>query len=177
VGITTSCYRLAECYSSVRRPSIEREGKHGARSTKQAIAIGLSKARRAGVKLPPPNRGSLSAKTRVQASRKMRTARTSRRSKPSRTRSRAISATLRREAAPPPRAPACLVRPAPRPANGDSVRAAKPQGKQHAPAPVTIACRSTGFEGCVGLRVVVRIFELACVATPTLSSVSLDALV
>ena len=31
-----------------------REGKHGARSTKQAIAIGLSKARQAGVKLPPP---------------------------------------------------------------------------------------------------------------------------
>jgi hypothetical protein len=31
-----------------------REGKHGARSTKQAIAIGLSKARRAGVELPPP---------------------------------------------------------------------------------------------------------------------------
>ena len=31
-----------------------REGKHGARSTKQAIAIGLSKARRAGVRLPPP---------------------------------------------------------------------------------------------------------------------------
>ena len=30
-----------------------REGKHGARNTKQAIAIGLSKARRAGVKLPP----------------------------------------------------------------------------------------------------------------------------
>jgi hypothetical protein len=29
-----------------------REGKHGARSTKQAIAIGLSKARRAGVKGP-----------------------------------------------------------------------------------------------------------------------------
>src|SRR5664279_3173126 len=34
-----------------------REGKHGAASTKQAIAIGLSKARRAGVKLPPPGRG------------------------------------------------------------------------------------------------------------------------
>jgi hypothetical protein len=33
-----------------------REGKHGARSTKQAIAIGLSKARRAGVKLKPPRR-------------------------------------------------------------------------------------------------------------------------
>jgi len=34
-----------------------REGKHGARSTKQAIAIGLSKARRAGVKLKPPKKG------------------------------------------------------------------------------------------------------------------------
>ena len=33
-----------------------RQGKHGARSTKQAIAIGLSKARRAGVKLPPPKK-------------------------------------------------------------------------------------------------------------------------
>jgi Family of unknown function (DUF6496) len=35
-----------------------REGKHGARSTKQAIAIGLSKARRSGVKLPTPRRGA-----------------------------------------------------------------------------------------------------------------------
>src|SRR5580704_1457530 len=43
-----------------------REGKHGARSTKQAIAIGLSKARRAGVKLPPPSRGQ-SPKVRRQA--------------------------------------------------------------------------------------------------------------
>ena len=33
-----------------------KEGKHGARSAKQAIAIGLSKARRAGVKLPPPEK-------------------------------------------------------------------------------------------------------------------------
>jgi hypothetical protein len=39
-----------------------REGKHGARSTKQAIAIGLSKARRAGVKLAPPKVGTTSAK-------------------------------------------------------------------------------------------------------------------
>src|SRR5215471_5470715 len=46
-----------------------REGKHGARSTKQAIAIGLSKARRAGVKLPPPKEGKSSANTRRQASR------------------------------------------------------------------------------------------------------------
>src|SRR5881397_1550891 len=41
-----------------------REGKHGARSTKQAIAIGLNKARRAGVKLPPPKKGQTSERTR-----------------------------------------------------------------------------------------------------------------
>jgi hypothetical protein len=41
-----------------------REGKHGAQSPQQAIAIGLSKARRAGVELPPPKRGA-SSKTRA----------------------------------------------------------------------------------------------------------------
>jgi hypothetical protein len=46
-----------------------REGKHGARSTEQAIAIGLSKARRAGVKLPPPKKGTTSRKTRKRAER------------------------------------------------------------------------------------------------------------
>jgi hypothetical protein len=46
-----------------------REGKHGARSTKQAIAIGLSKARRAGVDLKPPGKGEASAKTRKSAQR------------------------------------------------------------------------------------------------------------
>src|SRR5262252_5906643 len=49
-----------------------REGKHGARSTKQAIAIGLSKARRAGVKLPPPKEGTASESTRSQAARDVR---------------------------------------------------------------------------------------------------------
>jgi hypothetical protein len=44
-----------------------REGKHGARSTKQAIAIGLSKARRAGVKLGAKK--GTSAQTRAQAKR------------------------------------------------------------------------------------------------------------
>src|ERR1700731_5347199 len=44
-----------------------RAGKHGARSTKQAIAIGLSKARRAGVKLPPPKAGKTSEATRHKA--------------------------------------------------------------------------------------------------------------
>lgn len=43
-----------------------KEGKHGARSTKQAIAIGLSKARRAGIELPPPREGTVSAKTGKQ---------------------------------------------------------------------------------------------------------------
>lgn len=46
-----------------------REGRHGARSTKQAIAIGLSKARRAGVDLPPPAPGTVSEKTRRSAKR------------------------------------------------------------------------------------------------------------
>jgi hypothetical protein len=47
-----------------------REGKHGARSAKQAIAIGLSKARRAGVKLPPQTSGN--SKTRSKMKRGMR---------------------------------------------------------------------------------------------------------
>jgi hypothetical protein len=46
-----------------------REGKHGARSTKQAIAIGLSKARRAGVNLRPPRKGKSSEETRKSAAR------------------------------------------------------------------------------------------------------------
>jgi len=46
-----------------------REGKHGVRSPKQAIAIGLSKARRAGVDLPPPKPGKASAATRKKAQR------------------------------------------------------------------------------------------------------------
>jgi hypothetical protein len=44
-----------------------REGKHGARSAKQAIAIGLSKARRAGVKLPVPKKGTTSERVRKRA--------------------------------------------------------------------------------------------------------------
>lgn len=52
-----------------------REGKHGARSTKQAIAIGLSDARRAGLKLAPPKRRTASASTRRQAARGMARAR------------------------------------------------------------------------------------------------------
>jgi hypothetical protein len=46
-----------------------REGKHGARSAKQAIAIGLSKARRSGVKLDAPEKGEAAAETRKSAKR------------------------------------------------------------------------------------------------------------
>jgi Family of unknown function (DUF6496) len=74
-----------------------REGKHGARSPQQAIAIGLSKARRAGIKLSPPRRGSVSARTRKQAMRDSQRGRAGRRRKPSAKRSRAVSNALRRE--------------------------------------------------------------------------------
>jgi Family of unknown function (DUF6496) len=72
-----------------------REGKHGAASTKQAIAIGLSKARRAGVKLGTPTKGSVSEETRKKAQQDTRTARSPRR--PSATRSRAVSKALKKK--------------------------------------------------------------------------------
>jgi hypothetical protein len=72
-----------------------REGKHGARSTKQAIAIGLSKARRAGVKLAPPKKGATSEATRKQAQRDLQKAGTKK--KPSAKRSRATLNALKRE--------------------------------------------------------------------------------
>src|SRR6266446_7826988 len=72
-----------------------REGKHGARSTKQAIAIGLSKARRAGVELPPPKEGTASSETRRKASRDVRRGKSRR--KPSTTRGRAVRKALKRE--------------------------------------------------------------------------------
>ena len=72
-----------------------REGKHGARSTKQAIAIGLSKARRAGVELPPPKTGSKS--TRKQAARELRKGRSARKATKSAKRSRATLKALKQE--------------------------------------------------------------------------------
>ncbi len=74
-----------------------REGKHGARSTKQAIAIGLSKARRAGVKLGTPKKGTVSAETRRSAARDARKGRTGSRKKTSARRSRATRNALKRE--------------------------------------------------------------------------------
>src|SRR6266478_320877 len=74
-----------------------REGKHGARSTKQAIAIGLSKARRAGVKLPPPKEGKASEETRTHATRDYLKGQKSGATAVSGTRSRATTAALQRE--------------------------------------------------------------------------------
>jgi len=74
-----------------------RQGNHGARSTKQAIAIGLSKARRAGVKLPPPRKGKVSSKTRHQAERDYAKGQRSPHRKPNPKRSRATSHALKRE--------------------------------------------------------------------------------
>jgi Family of unknown function (DUF6496) len=72
-----------------------RQGKHGARSAKQAIAIGLSKARRAGVKLAPPAKGSTSEKTRRSAAEAYRAGQAG--AAKSRTRSRASTEALKDE--------------------------------------------------------------------------------
>lgn len=74
-----------------------REGKHGARSPKQAIAIGLSKARRAGVKLAAPKKGKTSDRTRQKAQRDILKGRSSQKRKPSAKRSRATLSALKRE--------------------------------------------------------------------------------
>ncbi|HVS77440.1 MAG TPA: DUF6496 domain-containing protein [Steroidobacteraceae bacterium] len=75
-----------------------RRGKHGARSTRQAIAIGLSKARRAGVPLPPPKKGRAKSKTRQSAARDYETGQGRRKPRaPSSTRSRATEGALKRE--------------------------------------------------------------------------------
>jgi Family of unknown function (DUF6496) len=74
-----------------------REGKHGARNTKQAIAIGLSKARRAGVRLKPPKKGKASAQTRKHAARDYRKGISGKKRRPSATRARATRRALKRE--------------------------------------------------------------------------------
>ena len=73
-----------------------REGRHGVRSTKQAIAIGLSEARRAGVDLPAPKAGQASTKTRAKAQQDVRKG-DEPTGKKSATRSRASKTALKRE--------------------------------------------------------------------------------
>jgi Family of unknown function (DUF6496) len=81
------------------RETIEhiRQGKHGARSTKQAIAIGLSKARRAGVKLSPPSKGKTTERTRRSAERAYRQGQLAHHPKVNPRRSRATTKALQRE--------------------------------------------------------------------------------
>src|ERR687898_364930 len=74
-----------------------REGKHGARSAKQAIAIGLSKARRAGVKLPKPPKTATERTKQSAASADRAAKRGGARKQPSRTRARAAVKALKRE--------------------------------------------------------------------------------
>lgn len=73
-----------------------REGKHGAASTKQAIAIGLSKARRAGVKLPRPRRGQVSERTMKEARNASKAGAKRTKKRPSPARSRASTRRLKR---------------------------------------------------------------------------------
>jgi Family of unknown function (DUF6496) len=74
-----------------------RHGEHGARSAKQAIAIGLSEARRAGVDLPPPRRGQTTERTRKRAEYAYEAGQGIRKPKRSKRRSRAAKRALKRE--------------------------------------------------------------------------------
>jgi len=74
-----------------------RKGKHGARSTKQAIAIGLSKARREGVNLPPPPKKRTSERTRSSETGTSPHGHDRLEHRPSAKQSRAASAALKRE--------------------------------------------------------------------------------
>lgn len=74
-----------------------REGKHGAASSKQAIAIGLSKARRAGVDLPAPKKGAASEKTRKSAERDSSRGHSNKKKTVSAKRSRSSERALKRE--------------------------------------------------------------------------------
>lgn len=74
-----------------------RKGEHGARSPKQVIAIGLSKARRAGIDLPPPEKGAVSERTRKRAEKDYEKGQRGEESPKSERRSRATKKALERE--------------------------------------------------------------------------------
>ena len=74
-----------------------RRGQHGARSPEQAIAIGLSKARRAGVALRPPGKGKAKAKTRRSAAYAYAAGQGKRKTRRRPRVSRAVSRALKRE--------------------------------------------------------------------------------
>ena len=114
-----------------------REGKHGARSTKQAIAIGLSKARRAGVRLPRRGRAATASSTTRSTSKRSR-------GRPSARRSKATTQALKHEgrAAATPRALARHARSAARQRTGaQRSAAAKKASRTKGPAVRKAAAR------------------------------------
>ena len=74
-----------------------REGKHGVRSPEQAIAIGLSKARRAGIPLAPPSRGKAKKSAQESAERDYRKGQSGTKRTTSAKRSRATEGALKKE--------------------------------------------------------------------------------
>ena len=74
-----------------------RRGEHGARSPQQAIAIGLSEARRAGVDLPPPKEGNAKKRTRKSARYAYEAGQGRRKTRRQPRVSRAVKQTLKRE--------------------------------------------------------------------------------
>src|SRR5437016_4444715 len=122
-----------------------REGKHGARSSKQAIAIGLSKARRSGVKLPPPKKGAASTRARKQAARDTAKGKHPTTAKSPR-RSRAVSKALRREghSAASPRALAKQARSSARRRQGKLCARRDPPGARRQPRRARVLAPRTG---------------------------------
>ena len=119
-----------------------REGEHGARSTKQAIAIGLSKARRSGVKLPPPPPERASPQIREKAEQDLAKAKSNR--PKSARRSRAVARALRRETG---RAAS----------SGSSAKQAKTAAKRRGPAQRRMAARkAVATKGTAGRRAAAR---------------------
>jgi hypothetical protein len=98
-----------------------REGKHGARSPQQAIAIGLSKARRAGVDLKAPKPGKATPQVRKQAEKDLQKGKSSSQRPPSAVRSRATLNALKQEG---------HSAASPRSLAGHAHRAAQKRGKQ-----------------------------------------------
>jgi hypothetical protein len=120
-----------------------REGKHGARSPQQAVAIGLSKARRAGVDLKAPKPGKATSQVRKQAERDLQKGKSSSRRPPSPVRSRATSNALKREghSAASPRSLARQAR-----------RAGQKRGKQSLRNSAKRAVRTKGAGGAAGQK-------------------------
>jgi uncharacterized protein DUF6496 len=115
-----------------------RRGKHGTRSSKQAVAIGLSKARRAGVKLPPPRRGKAKPATRKSAAYAYSAGQGKRTTRRQPRVSRAVSSVLKKE----PRSTASRTA-----MSGQASGAASQRSPRDRSAAARKAARTKGFAG------------------------------